>query len=352
MPDSFLPFLDNAHDLELPTRGKFAAIIGEMPSRGAKSPILWNACFSQHRLDGVMLAFDVAEKHLGNLIAALKREPRFIGGAVAVPYKQAIIPFLDGVDEIAGRSGSVNNLFWQKDQLFGTNTDGIGALKSFQNRFGKNALKGKTILLIGLGGAGKAVGACFSQEIGREGKLIISVRTPEKCRDYLNRIAELTTVQVVEFPVPQSLMTEVHGVINCSSIGFEGFRSDVCGEYCLRPFSPLAPLPEFRWAPGTKDSSNPLLGLRDEVKKNCLESLEALCSTRPQTWFFDIVYQPSQTLLLSLAGALGFPCLNGAGMNLEQAIVGFLNTTRSFFPIEEREIRAVMTEMNQQSSIK
>ena len=53
-------------------------------------------------------AFDVSEKNFGILINNLKKDKNFIGGAIAVPYKEKIIKYLDKIDKVSESLGSIN----------------------------------------------------------------------------------------------------------------------------------------------------------------------------------------------------------------------------------------------------
>jgi shikimate dehydrogenase len=77
----------------------YAAIIGESPSQGAKSPTLWNAAFKGLELSGMMHPMDVHSEKLANLVELLRKDTRFIGSAVTMPYKIQIIPYLDGCEQ-------------------------------------------------------------------------------------------------------------------------------------------------------------------------------------------------------------------------------------------------------------
>jgi shikimate dehydrogenase len=108
MPDTLFPaFLDNSITS---TSGRFAAILGLSPSKGARSPTLWNAAFSAAGADAVMHPFDVSEAKLPGLLAALKADPRYIGGSVAVPYKKTLVTLLDRLEPEADRIGAVTYL--------------------------------------------------------------------------------------------------------------------------------------------------------------------------------------------------------------------------------------------------
>ena len=115
----------------------YAAILGQSPSKGAKSPKLWNAAFSGLGFPCFMHPFDVLPKNLGVLINNLRKDKRFIGGSITAPYKTDIIKYIDYVEENAKAIGAVNCIYRDKNgKLVGTNTDGAGALWSLQSAYG------------------------------------------------------------------------------------------------------------------------------------------------------------------------------------------------------------------------
>ena len=129
--------------------GLYAAIIGETPSKGARSPLLWNAAFKAHDLDQSMIPFDVNQKNIFQLLNELNDDKNFVGGAVAVPYKETVAQWLGGaITPEAKKIGAVNCLFRGNDgQLMGTNTDGEAARITYEDKFG--SLNGKSILILG-----------------------------------------------------------------------------------------------------------------------------------------------------------------------------------------------------------
>lgn len=81
-------------------------------------------------------------------------EAGFRGLSVTMPLKEKVIPFLNSLEDKAKQIGAVNTLLMQKDQIFGFNTDGIGALDALE-RYG--SIAGKKMVLIGAGGAARAI---------------------------------------------------------------------------------------------------------------------------------------------------------------------------------------------------
>ena len=77
------------------------------------------------------------------------------GMSVTLPHKSSVIPLLDEVDDLAKKIGAVNTIVNKGGHLVGYNTDAIGALKALEE---KGELPGKTCLIIGAGGAARAIG--------------------------------------------------------------------------------------------------------------------------------------------------------------------------------------------------
>lgn len=254
----------------------FCAILGANPSKGARSPLLWNAAFVAHSVDMTMLPLDVTSERLPALLEALQNNRHFLGGAIAVPHKEAVARWLDGrLADPAQSIGAVNCLFRGADaRLWGTNTDGEGALASFVERFG--SLAGKRVLQLGVGGSGKAVAAFFRSALGERGRLLLSSRS-----DAAERAAAVLNARAVPWSGLEQVLGDVDVLVNCTSVG-SGSQIDAM------------PLSEAQ-----------------------------LAKLSPHAVVFDIVYQPAPTLLLSKAQARGHAILDGTGMNLEQAVIAF-----------------------------
>jgi len=277
-----------------PEGGRFAAILGARPSKGARSPQLWNAVFERSGDTARMVCLDVPdEQALRAVLEGLDSDPAFIGGAATMPYKEAIARWL-GPDRLtleAERIGAVNCLYRDADgRLAGANTDGEGALSSLQRAFGPIA--GKRALLIGPGGAGKAVAVFLASS---KCNVTIAARRPEAAASFAEKIGART----VAAPVDAQTLGEVELLINCTPLGFA--QTDPMA-------SPVDP--------------------------------GALSALAQDTCVFDVIYDPAETPLLRAAHALGLRSLNGSEMNLEQAVLGFLKATPTADPSIVRETMA------------
>lgn len=275
----------------LDRHARYAAIIGRNPSQGARSPILWNAVFRELGIDAEMVPMDVPAAKLPALLRALQDDLRFMGGAIAIPHKEAVCAGLAAsghgrISQEARAIGAVNCLYRNEQrQLCATNTDGEGALRSLL--FACGDLSGKIVLVIGLGGAGKAVAAYVARAVGKKGRVVLSFREPR----FRSDLAAGITAQAVDWPPPPDMARSIEVVINCTTIGT-----------------------------GPQAAFTPLAALTDDNERISEQWLSGL---RPDATVFDIIYDPAPSKLLRLATQQGFVTLDGGLMNLEQAVLAF-----------------------------
>lgn len=253
---------------------RYAAILGLSPSKGARSPLLWNAAFAKAGIDAVMHPFDVTEDKLADLVSALKADPRYLGGAVAVPHKTGLVPLLDRLEPEAARIGAVNAIYRDGGDLVGANTDGAGALASVQAACPD--LAERNAVLVGLGGAGMAVAAYLS---GNVASLTLANRTGDKAEAYAARLGG--AVSATALPLSPEQLSNCQLLVNCSSVGYQD-----------------------------GDAGAPV-------------SDDALASLPDNAFVYDIIYQPLETALLAAARKRGLRGENGLAMNMDQAVIAF-----------------------------
>ena len=254
---------------------KYAAILGLNPSKGARSPSLWNAAFYAHQIKATMVPMDIAKIDLPELLYVLNADERFLGGAIAAPYKESVWQLLD--DSLTAEAkviGAVNCIFKKEGRLHGTNTDGEAAVTAFQTKYG--SLAGLRVLIIGAGGAGKAVATYFGRAIGPTGSLHIASRT-KLASGLLKRIGAIAA----DWPVIPEELSKFDVIVNCTSIGTD-----------------------------SQVNSSPI-------------DLDGLSQLRSDCIIYDIIYRPCPTLLIEKAKILGLVTLDGVRMNLEQAVLAF-----------------------------
>ena len=116
------------------------------------SPIMHNRAFSASGLNAVYLAFETRD--IEGCLKGMKALG-IKGMSVTIPHKSAVIPLLDEVDGLAKRIHAVNTIVNDDGRLVGYNTDAVGALKALKEKI---ELPGKTCIIIGAGGAARAIG--------------------------------------------------------------------------------------------------------------------------------------------------------------------------------------------------
>ncbi len=121
------------------------------PLKHTLGPVMHNAAFFEAGLNAVYLAFETM--HIAGCITGI-RSLGIRGMSVTIPHKSSVIPLIDRVDSLAKDIGAVNTIVNRNNRLTGYNTDATGAIKALEK---KVELPGKTCLVIGAGGAARAV---------------------------------------------------------------------------------------------------------------------------------------------------------------------------------------------------
>jgi len=167
----------------LPVSGKtkVCGVIGD-PIDHTLSPIIQNAAFEALKLDYVFLAFKVKPAQVGNAIAGM-RALNIRGLNVTMPHKNKVIDYLDRVDLSAQIVQSVNTILNKENLLFGFNTDGVGALKALRENGVE--LKGRKVLLLGAGGAARAIAYTLGKEAD---ELAVLNRTAKRAQELAKQL--------------------------------------------------------------------------------------------------------------------------------------------------------------------
>ena len=138
------------------------------------SPVMHNAAFSASGINAVYLAFETHDIK-GCLMGMKALGIR--GLSVTIPYKSAVMPFLDEVRGVAQGIGAVNTIVNEDGRLIGYNTDGVGVLKALESVVPHNR---KTCLILGAGGAARAI-AYVLKEMDMD--VTIVNRSPQSGKD-------------------------------------------------------------------------------------------------------------------------------------------------------------------------
>lgn len=250
-------------------------VIGD-PIEHSLSPIMHNAAFKHLKIDAVYVAFNVKGEWLECAVKGI-RSLGIAGANVTMPHKTAIINYLDELDEEAKFVGAVNTVLNMDGKLVGFNTDGVGALRAL--RESGLELKGKKILLIGAGGAGKAIAFQLAQEAE---ELRILNRDWKKAEQLADKLEERFCKKILSSSLSRTILKEwirdVDVLINATSIG-------------MHPNEDQTP-----------------------VERELL---------RPELTVMDIVYNPVETRLLREAKSAGAKVVYGTEMLIFQGAASF-----------------------------
>jgi len=174
------------------------------PVRHSLSPIIHNGAFQRMGLNAVYLAFEV--KNLEEAVRGIKGLG-IRGVSVTLPFKTQIIPFLDRLEEVAGKIQAVNTIRQEGGKLIGYNTDWSGALGALE---GKIELTGKRVFLLGAGGAARAIAFGLKE---RGCRVFIGSRSPKKAAALAEELG------VVHRPLPVAGRLDADVLVNATSAG-------------------------------------------------------------------------------------------------------------------------------------
>lgn len=258
------------------------------PAWHSLSPAMHNAAFERLGIDARYSAREVPPEELPRAVEEL-RHPDFWGANLTIPHKERVVGLLDSVSSEARAVGSVNTIVRRGESLEGHSTDVSGFLKAVAE-LGLD-LAGRRVLLLGAGGAGRAV--AYALLLAGVGELALYNRSPgraERLRDDFARLGEVRVITATELDDygPRSQL-----VVNSTSVGMmrEGVSTDD------------TPLPS---------SSLP----RDGA-------------------VVDLVYRPAETRLLREARAKGLMIQNGLPMLVYQGAESFSLWTGHDAPAEQ-----------------
>jgi len=255
-----------------PNRFPLAGLIG-FPVAQSRSPVIQNFWLNQHSLPGRYVLLPVLEDQLERALRGLP-VLGFRGCNVTMPHKQSVMPLLDHIDPMAQRIGAVNTVVVQDDgTLRGFNNDGVGFVQSvLEARPGWTADAGP-ILMLGAGGAARAVTVALLEHGARE--IRIANRTQERAERMAAEIGG--PVSVVPWERRNDTMADVALLVNATDRGMGG---------------------------------KPPLDV-------------SLARLPGQAVVGDLIYMPLETPFLAAARAQGNLTVNGLGLLLNQARLAF-----------------------------
>lgn len=333
------PHITNQITSSLIANKSVVAIIGDKPSVSAKSPAIWNRVFKELNVDAAYVPLDTSLQSLPALVKALKESDQILGFNVTMPYKIDVMTHLDAIDENAREIGAVNTVVRARDgKLTGYNTDGPGALdslvKTMPGQSGPflKSIAGFKVLLIGGGGAARAIAFSIAEAIGANGSILIANRDLSKAADLAAAIRKkYHNAKEIPFSDVTLKAPACDLIVNASTVGQLGIRKLANGDAtCLEPYSALASsnpavLPAGSFSDEASFYAKWNAASLPDIERNNKASLEIASRIPTNVAFFDAIFAPVETRFLSHARQTGKRTLNGRGMNIGQAADGFFN---------------------------
>jgi shikimate dehydrogenase len=139
---------------------RYIGLIG-YPLKHSVSPYFQQAALDYYRLDIRYEAWETDPAQLQDIVNDL-RKPQNVGANVTVPHKEAVLPLLDEVDDLASSIGAVNTIVKKDARLLGFNTDAYGFIKALDKERHFDP-EGKRVVILGAGGVARAVGFTLVQ---------------------------------------------------------------------------------------------------------------------------------------------------------------------------------------------
>jgi shikimate dehydrogenase len=285
-----------AGNIPISGRTRLCALIGS-PVGHSLSPALHNAAFAATGLDLRYVAFDVPSGSVAAAIAAM-RTLSLVGFSVTMPHKFEVARAVDRLTPQAEQLGSCNTIFRDPTDpgvLWGDSTDGDGFIGGLAGIGSGATIEGMRAVVIGAGGAGRAV----VEALGRHGAADIVVVNRDRTKaESAARLAP--TARVMELVLADdrsarllsdstaAVVSSADLVVNATSLG-------------MRPGDPL-PVP--------------------------VEILQ------PGQLVADLIYHPFRTELLQAAEERGCSTMNGLPMLINQAAIQFRHWTGIDAPLE------------------
>ncbi len=261
---------------------KIASLFG-YPVEHTLSPAMHNAAFAHLGLDYCYVPFSVRPEHLKDAVSGI-RAMSMAGVNVTVPHKERIMEFLDSVDEEASFIGAVNTVRLSGDRLEGFNTDGPGFMCALAEA--GISVAGRNVLVIGCGGAARAIGYYLCREAGKVGLFDVDETRARALTKHLNSVGNNVLQAGPDDIKDAGFIQGADVIINATPLG-------------LKPADPLP------------------------VDPSLISPEQIVC---------DLIYK--DTPLLRAASATGCRTLDGLGMLLWQGVIAFEIWTGIKPPIE------------------
>ena len=261
--------------MEINGKTQLIVLIGN-PVEHSLSPKMQNAAFRKLGLNYVYIAVRVDNNKVKEAVEGI-RAFNIKGANVTVPHKINVMPFLDEIDPVAENIGAINTILNKDGHLYGTNTDGIGAVRSFEEEGVE--VEDKKIVMIGAGGVARPLIYNFAP----------------KTKDFvLFDIAE---------GIVQTLAQELNRKIK---VNIRGFKSD-----------PAKIAKELQDADIFINATP--VGMHPKESMSIIDKH----LLRKDLTVFDVVYNPLETKLIKDSKSVGAKAIPGLMMLVYQGVAAF-----------------------------
>jgi shikimate dehydrogenase len=263
--------------IDVTGKTRVVGVIGH-PAKHSLSPLMHNAEFARLGLDYVYVAWDIEPDALAVAVAGFRAQG-VAGINVTIPHKQAIMPLLDEIAPEARTIGAVNTVKFDVGKATGFNTDITGWISDIEQDI---ALSGRSICMIGAGGAARAVavGAAMSGITrlvicNQPSEMEMAIALGELVRQHFPKLDVSWADSASE--ICRAAVSDSEIVVNATPVGMSSV--------------PGIPIPA-EWLVGGK-------------------------------YVYDVIYTPAETELLHAAKARGCRVRNGLGMLARQGAKAF-----------------------------
>lgn len=267
------------------TETLLSGIIGK-PLDHTLSPSMHMTAFRETGIDALFIPFAIEEYEIECVLKAMTAM-RFIGLSVTMPYKKAVIPFLDALDESASFCQAVNVIAIKGKQLIGYNTDGLGFVQGMVEQSHYEP-QNKNFLLLGSGGSARAIAFALA-------------KTGAKHIDILNRAPRERNAHAL-------------------AVDINTYRNALCTGWCLNNDTMRKLLKQTDCIINTTPASMEHIEEKTAFDLNLLEPRHMVC---------DIVYKPKITPMLHHAQQIGCRTLEGKWMLIYQGVLAWCYWTNS-----------------------
>jgi shikimate dehydrogenase len=261
------------------------------PLKHSISPYFQQAALDSYGLDIRYEAWETIPAGLRDVVRNLRR-PENLGANVTVPYKETVLPLLDGVDDLAGSIGAVNTIVKKGNKLVGANTDAHGFIEAL-DREGHFDPRGKKVVLLGAGGVARAVSFALLQ------RKIASLAITDGVFERAHALAYDLVGHIVAQASPVSRDSE-HSISS-----FEWQNLDSAGT--LAGYDLIVHCTTIGMKDSPQEGQSPVR--LEVIPKGVL--------------VYDVVYNPRLTPLLKLAREAGAETLGGLPMLVYQGAASF-----------------------------